>query len=93
MKKVIIKYGIISGLSLVLATAIFLLVFLNRSVIVPDVTGKNITEATTLLEDAGFKFKTSAEYNDKVLKNNVISQDKEGGIKIKYGTEISLIVP
>lgn len=92
MKKGIIKYGIIAGISLVLATAIFLIIFFNRNVVVPDVTGKNLTEATQMFKKVGFKFITSFEYSDTVLKENVISQEIEGGEKVKYGSEIALVV-
>lgn len=92
MKKFITKYGIITDVALIIATAIFLIIFFNRSVIVPEVTGKSISEATKILNDAGFKIKTSLEYSDTVLKDNIISQEQGGGIKVKIGTEIALVV-
>jgi len=92
MKKVIIKYGIIAGAALILAIAIFLIVFFNRSIVVPEVVGKGITEATEILNDVGFKVSTSSKYSDKISKDNVISQEIKGGDKAKYGTKIVLVV-
>ncbi|MBE6718654.1 MAG: DUF5050 domain-containing protein [Ruminococcaceae bacterium] len=92
MKKSILKYVLIAFTLIINLTAIFLVLFYNRSVIIPDVTEKNINQATTLLEDAGFKIKTSTVYSDKVSESCVISQDKDGGSKAKYGTEINIVV-
>lgn len=92
MKKAILKYGLIAGVALILLAAVFLLVFFNRNVAVPEVTGKNISEATALLADAKFTVQTNTEYSDTVSKDCVISQDIAGGTKAKYGSEITLIV-
>jgi len=92
MKKAILKYGLIAGVTLVLLTAIALLIFFNRKVVVPEVTGKKISEATALLEEAKFQIQTSTEFSDTVSKDCVISQDIKGGEKIKYRTLITLVV-
>lgn len=92
MKKSVLKYSIIAASALILAVAIFMIIFFNRTITVPDVTGKKINEAIKLIEDVGFKCKTTEEYSDTVLKNAVVSQDKEGGTKIKYRSEVTLVV-
>ncbi len=92
MKKIKTKYWIIAGATLILATVIFLVIFFNRNVTVPEVTGENLPVATKMLNKAGLKLKTSSVYSDTILKDVVISQDKEGGVKAKYGTVITLIV-
>lgn len=92
MKKIKLRYILIALAALVLAAAVFLVIYFNRSVTVPNVQGKSITEAAALLNDAGFKHKTTSEYSDSVLPNCVISQEIEGGQKAKYGTEIGLVI-
>jgi len=92
MKKIKTKYWLIAGAALLLAVTIFLILFFNRSVIVPQVSGENVTTATKILNKAGFKTKTNPEYSDTVLKDFVISQDKTEGAKVKYGTLITLVV-
>ena len=92
MKKTMLRYGLIVGSALIVLTAIFLIVFFNRKVEVPDVTGKSIVEATKLMDHAGLKVKTDLQWNDKVLKDYVVSQNEASGVKIKYGTKITLVV-
>ena len=79
MKKIKIKYCLIVSASLLLAATIFLIFYFNRSVVVPQISGKNITTATKILNEAGLKAKTLYEYNDTVLKDIVISQNIEVG--------------
>ena len=92
MKKIKIKYCLIVSASLLLAATIFLIFYFNRSVVVPQISGKNITTATKILNEAGLKAKTLYEYNDTVLKDIVISQNIEVGSDVKYNTSITIIV-
>ncbi|MBR5224009.1 MAG: DUF5050 domain-containing protein [Clostridia bacterium] len=92
MKKIKIKYCLITSVSLILAVAICLIFYFNRSVVVPDISGKNITVATEMLNETGLKTKTVYEYSDTVLKDIVISQDIDAENKVKYGTFITIIV-
>lgn len=92
MKKIKTKYYLVAGLSLLLLVAIFLIFYFNRSVVVPDISGKNITIATEMLDKAGLKTKTLYEYSDTVLKDIVISQNVDAGSKVKYNTSIDIIV-
>ena len=92
MKKIKTKYYLIASASFLLAVAIFLIFYFNRSVVVPQVTGKNINVAIDMLDDAGLKTKTVYEYSDTVLKDIVISQDFAANNKVKYGTFINIVV-
>lgn len=92
MKKIKIKYCLITSVSLILAVAIFLIFYFNRSVVVPQISGKNITIATEMLNETGLKTKILYEYSDTVLKDIVISQDIDAENKVKYGTFITIIV-
>ncbi len=53
---------------------------------VPDVRGKNYSEAVTLLNDSGFEVKTENEKTDGV----VLSQSPKYGVSVELGTEITL---
>lgn len=92
MKKPILKYGLMAGGLLLLGAAIFLLLFFNRAVAVPDVTGQTLSEATARLEAEKFKVQVTAEFSDTVAKDLVISQSIKGGEKLKYGAAITLRV-
>ena len=92
MKKIKIKYCLIIGVSLFLAVAVSLIVYFNRSVVVPQISGKNIKIATEMLDKAGIKTKTVYEYSDTVFKDIVISQDIDADNKVKYGTLITIVV-
>ncbi len=91
MKKIKIKYCLIISVSLILAVAIFLIFYFNRNVVVPQISGKNITIATEMLNEKGLKTKILYEYSDTVLKDIVISQDIDAENKVKYGTLITVI--
>lgn len=92
MKKTLIKCLIIGSSALVVAAAVFLIFFFQKTAIVPDVLGQEVTSATKQLEDAGFDAQTTLEYSDTVPKNFVISQDKTAGTKEKTGTKITVVV-
>ena len=92
MNKIPIRYLIIAGAAFAVVLAIFLILFFNRSVTVPDVTGQSPEAATKVLDKAGLKVKTSLEYSDTILKDTVISQDKAGGTVAKHGSHITIVV-
>ena len=92
MKKRVLKYGLIAGGLLVLAAVVFLLLFFNRAVTVPQVTGGTLSEATARLEGARFKVQVNTEFSDTTPKDCVISQSVKGGERLKFGSEITLIV-
>ena len=92
MKKIKIKHCLIAGAALLITTAIFLIFYFNRSVVVPQISGKNIAIATEMLKKTGLKTKTLYEYSDTVSKDIVISQDIDAENKVKYGTFITIVV-
>ena len=60
---------------------------------VPDVTGKTVAEATTILDDSGFRVGTvTRQYSDTVEEGKVISQDPTSGMKRDRNTTVNLIV-
>jgi len=92
MKKAMLKYVAIAGGILVLGAVVFLLLFFNRAVVVPQVTGETLAEATERLEEAKFKVQATWEFSDTVAKDRVLSQSIQGGEKVKYGSQITLRV-
>ncbi len=92
MKKIPTRYLIIAGIAFAVALTVFLIVFFNRSVTVPDVLGQSLEMAAKTLDKAGFKVKTSLEYSDTISKDIVISQDIAGGSEKKHGSQITIVV-
>jgi serine/threonine-protein kinase len=58
---------------------------------VPVVTGRNVTEATQILQQAGFRVTTRTAASDKVARDLVISQKPSGG-KAPRGSTVELTV-
>ncbi len=58
---------------------------------VPDVTGKNFDEASSTLQNAGFKVTTTAKESDKDP-GTVLSQNPKGGTQADSGATIALTV-
>ena len=92
MKKIKIKYCLIIGVSLFLAVAVSLIVYFNRSVVVHQISGKNIKIATEMLDKAGIKTKTVYEYSDTVPAGNVISCYPGVGSSVSKGQEVTLVI-
>jgi serine/threonine-protein kinase len=59
---------------------------------VPDVVGKTLEEATTLLTAAGFQVDEDDEYDDEVEKDYVISQSPNGETQAARGSTITIVV-
>ena len=96
-KALIFMVGVFTAL--VLVTTIIATIYFEKSgqvtnVIVPDVTGKRVVEATNDLVDAGFEVATEYKYvySDDVVEGNVVKTSPEIGTKRKSGTAITLIV-
>lgn len=62
------------------------------SVDVPSVVGKSQSSAKRTLESAGFKVEVDTDYSDDVDKDDVISQDPEGGEKVAKGSTVTIVV-
>lgn len=59
---------------------------------VPDVKGKTIDEAKSILEAAGFEVEEDDEYSDEVEEKHIISQSPEGGSQAAEGSTVSVVV-
>ena len=59
---------------------------------VPYLVGNTKSDAESMLSSAGLKGKSSEEYSSDYPQGVVISQDTEGGTKVKEGTTISYVV-
>ncbi len=65
----------------------------NRYVTVPDFTSHTYDSiATNTTFSKNFKFEFSFEYNDKIAKNAVISQDLVKGESVLAGTTVKLVI-
>ena len=59
---------------------------------VPDVSGKSVEEADSIITEAGFNATHSYELSESVEKNYVIRTDPESGVKAASGSTIKIIV-
>lgn len=59
---------------------------------VPDVTGKPLAEAKTILEGAGFVVTSAEAFSDTVPKGNVISQKPDPNVVYETGSTVTLTV-
>ncbi len=59
---------------------------------VPDVVGKTLEEAKTVLEKAGFEVDEDEEYDDTVQKDYIIRQTPEGEAKTSKGATVKIVV-
>ncbi len=64
----------------------------TEEVQVPDVTGYSDEQATTLLEEAGFKVKHAYEFSEEVDKDNVIKQSPEGNTNAAKNSDVTITV-
>jgi serine/threonine-protein kinase len=63
------------------------------TVVVPDLSGKNIVYVLELLTDLGLNTKVKgSEYSADVPENNVIFQEPEPGAEIKKGRDVRIII-
>lgn len=99
MKNTLLKAGLVIGFIVV---SIWILFNLYNSLlglgergntIVPDITGKSVREAKSLLEKSGLAFVVSrSEFNDTISKDTIISQDPDAGMKVKKGRPVQVVV-
>jgi len=89
----------IAGLILVLFMGFFVGAFLSygkfwstEEVIVPDVTGKQMTLARQILEDKKLRVNVVETFDASVPAGTVVSQDPEGGAKVKEERLITIHV-
>ncbi|MEA1948207.1 MAG: PASTA domain-containing protein [Thermodesulfobacteriota bacterium] len=78
------------------ASAYFTLTLIIKSedtVVVPDLSGKNVVYVLELLTDLGLNTKVKgSEYSAYVPENNVIFQEPEPGAEIKKGRDVRIII-
>jgi len=68
-----------------------LLVSAEKTVVVPDLAGRDVVYALEVLSNLGLHIKViGSEYSEGVPKNHVISQDKPTGTEIKKGREVRI---
>lgn len=63
-----------------------------QGVAVPDVTGKSLAEAVSVLEAEGFVPQKNEGYSNSIAKGNIISQNPEGGSRAERGTAVTITV-
>lgn len=77
-------------------SAYFTIMFIvkgEKSVVVPDLSGKDVVYALQLLSDLGLNTKvTGAEYHDSVATHHIIFQKPSPGSEIKKGRDVRLII-
>lgn len=85
---IIALLGLFSGVVFMSNGSLF-----GKEVVVPNIENMNIKEANKKLTDAGLKMNVLAEqYDDKVDKDDIISQEPSQGQKVKKGREIKVII-
>lgn len=89
----------IVGLLLVLLTGFFVGAFMSygkfwstAEVVVPDVTGKQMTLARQILEDKKLRVNVAETYNADIPAGQVVSQTPEGGTKVKEERLVTIYV-
>lgn len=86
-KKKIKKYGLIGGISLLIAILLLVVYYQATHVAVPDFKGKDVIEARTWATENGVQLKVEQKYNFEQETNTVISQNIQNK-KIKKGNEL-----
>ncbi len=89
-KKKIAKTVLIVLAVLVLSAGIFLGIYYNLPIIVPDVEGKTVEAAISVLEEHDFNTNVTYEYSDTVKKGFVISTNAAAGEKLKRNSVIEI---
>ncbi len=95
-KILIILAAIFTGLVVVITSIVVLLplVTKEKEIKIPDVTGKSMSEAIDLLQEAGFSVSdvTREISSDSVKKDHIVKTSPAAGIKRTKKTEITLFV-
>ncbi len=64
----------------------------EKPVTIPDVTGKKLTEAKEIIEQAGLTWDVDTIESD-MTQNYVVKQIPESGSSVKSGTKVTLLIP
>lgn len=74
-------------------TAVNLVISKGVSMVkVPDVVGQTEREAATRLGQAGLKMSKAEEFSDSVAKGRVIRQAPSGGVELKKGSTVQVVI-
>ena len=97
INKAIVILGSIVGVLTLIAGFLFFVypnISKNKSARIPDVQGMTIKQATTTLEDKGFKVnkKTTKKSSEQIEKDKVIGTNPKVGKSIKLSNKITLII-
>jgi len=85
---VLVFIGLVSASAYLTLT---LLIKGENAVVVPDLEGRDVVYALELLSDLGLHIKViGSDYDERVPKNHVVSQDKPPGTEIKKGREVRI---
>ncbi len=95
-KTLISLAAVFTGLVLVVTLVFVLIMITNKTgtVLVPDVSGKSVTEAIKTLQDKGFKIKDKQEgISSKDVKvGDVVKTSPSAGTKKKKGSKVTLYI-
>ncbi len=95
-KILIVLAAIFTGLVIIVAAVVFFMSgTLNaKSIEIPDVSGKELSEAISILQDAGFTIADQQLQisSDTVVEGNVVKTNPEAGVKRAKGKEITLYI-
>ena len=97
LNKALLVTGIITAILAIVAVVMFVILPLTASskeVEVPDVSGKTVEKAESILEKKGFKVKdeVTEEESDEVEEGKVIKTTPKAGRTVKKGATITLVV-
>lgn len=92
--RVLIIGGALLGTYLLFAAAALRVAVRTREVPVPDVTGRSINQASTLLADAGLSMRVEERrrVDPKIPEGHVISQDPAAGVKLRTARSVRVYV-
>lgn len=95
-KILIFLAAIFTGLVVVVAAVVFFMsgTINAKQIVIPDVYGKEKSEAISILQDAGFNIadETVPISSDSVVEGNVVKTNPEAGVKRSKGKEITLYI-
>lgn len=95
-KLLIVLISIFTGL--ILITTVSMLIYFNKfktkNIVIPDVSAKDVVEASNILTDAGFRVleETKEVFSDEIEIGYVVKTSPEIGRKVKEGATITLYV-
>lgn len=64
----------------------------GESFVLPDVQGKDVFQAFNLLEKEGMNLSVQTHYFDNYPLGTIVSQEPKGGVKVKRGRTVYLVV-